>query len=63
MSLFSHLIVVEVYNQEYLLSYIKREMESVYGRTEEEVVLRLLRNFDWEYAHNDQVINNLFKKL
>lgn len=62
-SLFPHLIVMETYNQEKLLDHIKREMESVYGRTEEEVILKLLRNFDWEHASNNEVMNNLFKRL
>jgi len=61
--LFSHLVVMGVYDQEKLLQYIKSKIESVYGKSREELVLKLLQDFDWEYSSNEQVMNDLFKRI
>ena len=58
---FPHLIIMEKYNEDELCDFIKAEISKTEGKSENEIILKVLRKFDWEYGNDPDVYNQLFK--
>ena len=42
------------------MSFIKDELSSIHGKSERELILKAIRNFDWENETIPEVYNRLF---
>ncbi|NIG54875.1 Imm8 family immunity protein [Chitinophaga sp. Cy-1792] len=59
----SSFIVLEQYDDGRIIDFVKNEIESFSGETVEELLLRILQKFNWEYSNDMEVMNSLFKNL
>ena len=57
---FPHLLIVDVYNEDKIMKFLKRELESIDGKSERELVLKAIRKFDWESEGLPNVYGQLF---
>lgn len=60
-SFFPHLLVVDKADESEIMSFIKTELQSIYGRSEKELILKAIRKFDWESEAIPEVYEKLFK--
>ena len=58
---FPYLLVVEKNDEDEIMNFIKVELQSLYGRTENELLLKAIRKFSWESEEIPEVYNRLFK--
>lgn len=58
---FSHILIFDKFDEKEIIDFIKDELQSIYGQSENEIILKAIRNFDWEYENMPEVYNKLFK--
>jgi hypothetical protein len=58
---FPNLLIVENGNEDEIMKFIKTELQSIYGKTENELILKAMRKFGWESETIPEVYNKLFK--
>lgn len=58
---FPNILIVETGNEDEIMKFIKTELQSIYGKTENELILKAIRKFGWESENIPEVYNKLFK--
>lgn len=58
---FPNLLIVESSNEDEIMNFIKSELQSIYGKTENELILKAIRKFGWESETITEVYEKLFK--
>ena len=58
---FTNLIIVDNNNEDEIMNFIKSELQSIYGKTEKELILKAIRKFGWESETIPEVYDKLFK--
>ena len=58
--LLSNLLIFDTCNEDEIMNFIKHELNSIYGKTEKELVLKAIRNFDWENERNLEIFEKLY---
>jgi hypothetical protein len=58
---FPNLLVFNKSDEVEIMSYIKSELQSIYGKTEKEIILKAIRKFSWESETVPEVYDRLFR--
>jgi hypothetical protein len=59
---YSYLLIVEHYDKSEVMNFIKAELQAIYGKSENEIILKAIRKFSWESEKIPDVYNRLFSK-
>jgi hypothetical protein len=58
---FQNLLVVKNGNEDEIMKSIRSELQSIHGKTENELILKAMRKFGWESENIPEVYEKLFK--
>lgn len=58
---FPHILIVENNDEDLIMDHIRTELESIHGKTENEIILKAMSKFSWEGENVPEVYNGLFK--
>jgi hypothetical protein len=57
---YSHILFFERNEKQEIMEFVKRELQSIQGNSERELVLKAIRKFGWESENTPEVYNRLF---
>ena len=59
-SILSSIIVLDILDEDEIMTFVKKELESIHGKNERELMLKAIRHFHWEGEELPEVYNRLF---
>ena len=57
---YPHLLIVDKYDKEQIIGFIRNELQSLNGKSERELILKAIRKFDWENENIPEIYNRIF---
>lgn len=52
---FPNLLIVENWDEDEIMNYLKDELQSIYGKNEKEIILKAMKNFGWEHENSQEL--------